>query len=66
MLYTFEFTNSQLMRVDDWLSQQGGNQYIIAVQRRLFEDSVITIIDCDPATAVWLALMGGQDPEPLP
>lgn len=64
MLYTFEFTESQLDRVIDYLDRQWQypdpwNRYIWAVQRSLIDDRVYCTIECDEGTAVWISLMMG-------
>lgn len=62
MLYTFEFTEADLVRVTDYLDAQWQypdrhHRYIWAVQRSLIDDRVYCQIECDEATAVWISLM---------
>ena len=60
MLHTFEVTEAQLARIDDFLARSyvdRPDQYIIAVQRRLYDDLCVVIVDCDPITATCLHLM---------
>lgn len=60
MLYTFEVTESVLDRMEQYLDRayvSRPDQYIIAVQRRITDDLVVVIVDCDPSTAVMLQLM---------
>lgn len=60
MLYTFELTEPALDRVQDYLDshyEQRPTQYIMSVQRRLYDDLVFVVIECDPATATFIHLL---------
>ena len=60
MLYTFEFTDTVLTRVDDYLSTlyaEGSHQYILGVQHRLHDDLVFVMIECSPETATYIHLL---------
>lgn len=60
MLYTFELTESQLDRVDQYLQSrwaQHHREYILAVQHRVTDDLVIVIVDCTEEAAVWITLI---------
>lgn len=60
MLYTFEMSESQLDRVDDYLAghyQDRPDQYILCVQRHLSGMTCSVIIDCDSKTATFITLL---------
>lgn len=60
MIYTFEFTEPELDRVQDYLDglyARGSHQYILGVQHRLYDDLVFVLIECSPETAVWIRLL---------
>ena len=61
MLYTFELTEAQLAWVTDYLDAQWQypgpyDRFIWSVQRRITDDLVTVLIDCDEATAVMIHL----------
>lgn len=60
MLYTFEFTESTLDRVTDYLNAlyaQGSHQYILGVQHRLTDDLVFVVVECSPESATYIHLL---------
>lgn len=60
MFYTFTVNQTQFERISDYLDSHyvdRPNQYIFAVQRSLFEDRLVIIVDCSEQTAVILELM---------
>jgi hypothetical protein len=60
MLYTFEFTEATLDRVQDYLDSlytQGHHQYILGVQHRLTDDLVFVMVECTPETATLIHLI---------
>lgn len=60
MLYTFEFTEAQLLKVTDYLDTvyaHGSPQRILAVQHRLMDDLVFVVIDCTPESATYIHLL---------
>lgn len=60
MLHTFEVTEAQLARMDDFLARSyvdRPDQYILAVQRRIMDDLMFVIIECDERTATYLYLI---------
>lgn len=60
MLYTFELTESALMRIEQYLDSTYVHrpcQYILAVQRRITDDLLFVTIDCDDRTATYIHLM---------
>lgn len=62
MLYTFELTEAQLVRVTDYLDSiyvSRPQEYILGVQHRLTDDLLFVIVDCSEQTAVWLRLIQG-------
>lgn len=62
MLYTFELTEDQLMRVTDYLDSiyvTRPQEYILGVQHRLTDDLLFVIVDCSEQTAIWLRLIQG-------
>lgn len=64
MLYTFEMTEKTLDRVDDYLDRgyvDRPNQFIMAVQRMLWQDRVVVVVDCDEKTAMLIAIMCSSD-----
>jgi hypothetical protein len=64
MLYTFEMTEKTLDRVDDYLGRgyvDRPNQFIMAVQRMLWQDRVVVVVDCDEKTAMLIAIMCSSD-----
>lgn len=64
MLYTFEMTEKTLDQVDDYLDRgyvDRPNQFIMAVQRLLWQDRVVVVVDCDEKTAMMIAIMCSSD-----
>lgn len=60
MLYTFELTETQLLRVTDYLDGtyvQRPREYILGVQHRLTDDLVFVTIECTPETATFIHLI---------
>ena len=62
MLYTFTVTEAALDRITDYLDslwQYPGpyDRYIWSVQRDLYEDRVVVLVECDEKTAVFLELI---------
>jgi hypothetical protein len=60
MLYTFELTELQLERVEDYLVSHFSNhhcEYILGVQHHIMDDLVFVIIDCTPETATYIHLI---------
>ena len=60
MLYTFELTDAQLQRVEDYLVSHfdhGHCEYILGVQHHIMDDLVFVIIDCTPETATFIHLI---------
>lgn len=60
MLYTFEFTESTLDRVQDYLDTRYAldhQQYIMGVQHRLTDDLLLVVIECSPETATYIHLL---------
>lgn len=60
MLYTFELTEHQLLRVTDYLDSQyvcRPAEYIMGVQHRLTDDLVWVVIECSPETATFIHLI---------
>jgi hypothetical protein len=60
MLYTFELTEPQLARVEDYLVSHFDHQhseYILGVQHHIMDDLVFVIIDCTPETATFIHLI---------
>ena len=55
MIYTFDFDCHQLDRCHDFLLPQWHMRIIPCVFDDL-KDHYVTVIDCDPETAVWLSL----------
>ena len=55
MIYTFDFDFDQLDRCHDLVLTRWDMRIIHCVFDDL-KDHYITVIDCDPATAVWLSL----------
>ena len=55
MIYTFDFDLEQLDRCHDLVLHRWHMRIIHCVFDDL-KDHYITVIDCDPATAVWLSL----------
>jgi hypothetical protein len=60
MLYTFEFTEHTLARVQDYLDSRytiDHQQYIMGVQHRLVDDLLLVVIECSPETATYIHLL---------
>jgi len=60
MLYTFELTDAQLLRVTDYLDSvyaRGSQQYIVGVQQRLTDDLVFVVVECSPESATFIHLI---------
>jgi len=60
MLYTFEFTESTLARVTEYLDAlyaEDNHQYIVGVQHRLVDDLVFVVIECSEHTATYIHLI---------
>jgi hypothetical protein len=60
MLYTFELTEAQLVRVTDYLDglyAQGSHQHILGVQHRIADDLLFVIIDCSEQSATYIHLL---------
>ena len=62
MLYTFTVTEAALDRITDYLDAQWQYQgpydrYIWTVQRSLFDDRVVVLVECDDRTATYLHLL---------
>lgn len=62
MLYTYTVTEGDLDRITDYLDAQWQwpgpyDRYIWSVQRSLIDDRVVITVECDEATAVFLALL---------
>ena len=60
MLYTFEFTEHTLNRVQDYLDTHyalSHQEYIMGVQHRLTDDLLFVIIECSPETATYIHLL---------
>ena len=60
MLYTFEFTESTLDRVQDYLDTHyalSHQEYIIGVQHRLTDDLLYVVIECSPESATYIHLL---------
>jgi len=55
MIYTFDFDFEQLDRCQDYVLARW-NIRIIHIIFDDLRDHYITVIDCDPETAVWLSL----------
>lgn len=61
MIYTFELTEPQLIRITDYLDSiyvDRPQEYILGVQHRITDDLVFVVIECSESTAVYLHLMG--------
>lgn len=64
MLYTFEMTEETLDRVDDYLTRcyvDRPDQFIMAVQRLLWADRIVVVIECDEIAATIITLMCSHD-----
>ena len=62
MLYTFTVTEAALARITDYLDAQWQypgpyDRYIWTVQRGLFDDRVVVLVECDDRTATYLHLL---------
>lgn len=59
MLYTFAFTEPELLRVDDYLAtlpSEHSHQYILGVEPGVTVDLIWVTIDCTAPTAIWIGL----------
>ena len=57
MLYTFDYSESQLDRCQDYVLQRYNIARIIHILYDDLADHYITVIDCDPKTATLLSLL---------
>jgi hypothetical protein len=60
MLYTFEFTEHALNRVQNYLDTHyavAHQEYILGVQHRITDDLLFVMIDCSPETATYIHLL---------
>ena len=60
MLYTFTVTESQLAKIDRYLSGRwglGDHQYILGVQPHLTDDLVFVVVDCTEDAAIYISLL---------
>jgi hypothetical protein len=57
MLYTFDYSESQLDRCQDYIYTRYNIAWIIRILYDDLEDHYITVIDCDAKTATLLSLL---------
>ena len=57
MLYTFDYSESQLDRCQDYVLARYDIACIIRILYDDLQDHYITVIDCDPPTATLLSLL---------
>ena len=57
MLYTFDYSMAQLDRAQDYVLARYHIARIIHILYDYLEDHYVTVIDCDPKTALLLSLL---------